>query len=486
MAKLIKDERHEIQALIVTGYRDLPYSRYLFLRIDDSERAKTWLGQILGNITHAKWDQPDGTIRKPEWALNVGFTAAGFEKLGLPKKIFSQEFAEGMAEPTRAQRLGDTGASDPKRWKFGGYQPAEEKTIHVVLMVQTKSTEDLEKYCDEQLILFQNVGQVLVTEEGSPQPEEKEHFGFRDSISQPEIEGSPKPAPPDQACIKPGEFVLGYENEYGIFPATPTVKTADDIYSNLQPTPHGTENGQKEKDFGRNGSYLVFRKLEQDVTGFRKFLRDNSSNEEEMLLLGAKLMGRWQSGTPIVIAPDKDPNKGVPFDPDKQPENDFYYMEDDCDGFRCPVSSHIRRTNPRDSLGSDVNQSIRNVNRHRIIRRGVPYGPPLPAGVENDGLERGLLFFGINADIRRQFEFVQQTWANNSKFNGLYDDRDPIIGDNKDAALPDAQGPWYATVPNNPLRQRCSDVSRFVTVKGGAYFFLPSISAMRFLAGVKK
>ena len=154
MAKLIKDERHEIQALIVTGYRDLPYSRYLFLRIDDSERAKTWLGQILGNITHAKWDQPDGTIRKPEWALNVGFTAAGFEKLGLPKKIFSQEFAEGMAEPTRAQRLGDTGASDPKRWKFGGYQPAEEKTIHVVLMVQTKSTEDLEKYCDEQLILF--------------------------------------------------------------------------------------------------------------------------------------------------------------------------------------------------------------------------------------------------------------------------------------------------------------------------------------------
>jgi len=487
MGNLIKDERHDIQALIVTGYSDLPNSRYLFLRIDDSARATTWLAQIVGDVTHAKWDGPDGKIKKPDWALNIGFTAKGFKKLELPlKNGFSEEFADGIAEPERAKRLGDTGASCPETWEIGGPRTEKEEPIHVLLMVQAKSLDELNKYCKIQLDLFAGVGKVVATEEGNPLPEDKEHFGFRDSISQPEIEGSPKPSPPDQACLKPGEFVLGYVNEYGIFPPTPTVAASTDGNNHLPMLPHaGT--GLNEKDFGRNGSYIVFRKLEQDVAGFRRLLRDNASSEDEMLLLGAKLMGRWQSGTPIVRAPDKDPNKDAPFVRDQQPENDFYYMEDDCDGYRCPVSSHIRRTNPRDALGNDRNQSIMSVNRHRIIRRGVSYGPGLPPGVFDDnGARRGLLFFCINADIRRQFEFIQQTWANNPKFNGLYDDRDPIIGDNKDLELPDNKGPWCATVPANPLRQRCSDVSRLVTVRGGGYFFLPSIAALRFLADLKK
>ena len=486
------DERGDIQALIVTGYSDLPFSRYLFLHIEDAGAARAWLARIIGDITHAKWDGPDGKIKKPEWALNIAFTSKGFAVLGIKKgdslkTPFSQEFDEGLSKKERAQSLGDTGASDPSRWELGNPQTEEKEPIHVLLMVQAKSPADLETRCKEQLDLFAGVGKVLASEEGNTHPEDKEHFGFRDSISQPEIEGSPKPLPPDQASLKPGEFVLGYENEYGIFPATPTVAATDDRQNNLPSLPHQrTALEEKQKDLGRNGSYLVFRKLEQDVAGFRRFLKGNARSDDEMLLLGAKLMGRWQSGTPIVISPDTDPLRDVPFDRDKQPENDFYYMEHDPDGYRCPVTSHIRRTNPRDSLGSDVNDSIRSVNRHRIIRRGVPYGPILPAGVDkDDGRSRGLLFFCINANIRGQFEFIQQTWANNPKFNGLYDDRDAIIGDNKDPSLPNSQGPYCATIPSHPLRQRCSDVSRFVTVKGGAYFFLPSLSALCFLAGVE-
>ncbi|MEP6913868.1 MAG: Dyp-type peroxidase, partial [bacterium] len=394
-----------------------------------------------------------------------------------------QEFDEGIAKKERALSLGDTGASDPCGWELGGPRTENTAPIHVLLMVQAKSREELSQYCENQLNLFADTGKVVATEEGTALPGDKEHFGFRDSISQPEIEDSPKPPPPDQASLEPGEFVLGYLNEYGVFPPTPTVAASSDGGDQLQPLPQADAKSN-ERDFGRNGSYLVFRKLEQDVAGFRRFLKENARTEEEMLLLGAKLMGRWQSGAPIVLAPDSDPQKDVPFDRDKHPENDFYYMEHDPAGYRCPVSSHVRRTNPRDSLGGTANESIRSVNRHRIIRRGVPYGPTLSPGVyENDGHSRGLLFFCINADIRRQFEFVQQTWANNPKFNGLYDDRDAIIGDNKDLSLTNSRGPYYATIPNNPLRQRCSDVSRFVTVKGGAYFFLPSISALCFLAG---
>lgn len=484
------NDRDDIQALIVTGYGDLEFSRYLFLHINESTQAKKWLEKIIDSVTHAKWDAPDGTVEKPKWALNIAFTWMGFQVLGLKKGLktpFSQEFEEGISTKERARCLGDTGASDPCKWELGGPLTKQEKPIHAVLMIQAKSAMELESHCQQQIGLFESLaGKVVASEGGTTLFEDKEHFGFRDSISQPEIEGSPKPAPPDQACLKPGEFVLGYENEYGIFPATPTVGVAEDSHNNLQPPPHQPRDTEEEhRDFGRNGSYLVFRKLEQDVLGFRRFLAQNARNEEEMLLLGAKLMGRWQSGAPIVLAPDRDSLKDEAFDRDRQPENNFYFMEHDPDGYRCPVSSHVRRTNPRDSLGSDVNESIRLVNRHRIIRRSVPYGPALPPGDESDGQARGLLFFCINADIRRQFEFIQQTWANNPKFNGLYDDRDAIIGDNRDLSLPNSQGTYCATIPNNPLRQRCSDVSRFVTVKGGAYFFLPSLSALRFLAGVK-
>jgi deferrochelatase/peroxidase EfeB len=161
-------------------------------------------------------------------------------------------------------------------------------------------------------------------------------------------------------------------------------------------------------------------------------------------------------------------------------------METDPDGYACPIGAHIRRANPRDARLADPIESIISVNRHRIIRRGMPYGERLPEGVyEDDGVDRGLLFFLVNTDIARQFEFIQNAWLNDPKFNSLYNDRDPIVGSNKDPMRTDDPGPWNMTVQAQPVRRSLTDIPRFVWVKGGAYFFLPSISALSFLAGIK-
>jgi Dyp-type peroxidase family len=231
------------------------------------------------------------------------------------------------------------------------------------------------------------------------------------------------------------------------------------------------------KDFGRNGSYLVFRKLEQDVVGFRQYFRDQFDSPAMQQLMAAKVVGRWPSGAPLTLAPDQDPLW------DQDPTNDwlgdsnrFTYHPDDPEGFRCPFSAHIRRTNPRDSLGSDPAESTISSRRRRLLRRGAIYGDRLPDGIfERDHQPRGLLFFCINANIRRQFEFVQQTWVNNPTFNGLYNERDPLMGNNPDGS------DRAMTIPQSPLCKTLG-LPNFVTLKGGAYFFLPSLSALNFLA----
>jgi deferrochelatase/peroxidase EfeB len=161
--------------------------------------------------------------------------------------------------------------------------------------------------------------------------------------------------------------------------------------------------------------------------------------------------------------------------------NDFGYHFDDPDGLRCPMGAHIRRTNPRDGIEHDPAQSRITTSRHRLLRRGIAFGAPLPDDSEDDGASRGLYFICLNADIRRQFEFVQQTWANNPKFAGLSDDRDPIMGNNMDPAAPDNE-PRNFTIQRSPFRTRCTGLPRFVEVRGGGYFFMPSMAALHFLA----
>jgi Dyp-type peroxidase family len=227
-------------------------------------------------------------------------------------------------------------------------------------------------------------------------------------------------------------------------------------------------------DFGRNGSYLVFRQLSQRVAGFWNFLdqatRDpnGKSNPVARERLGAKCVGRWQSGAPLVLSPDQD-------DPALANENNFDYNDKDPYGMKCPIGSHVRRSNPRDSLGPDPKTALNSANRHRILRRGRSYGHRIENPLVDDGAERGLHFICLNGDIERQFEFVQQTWLNNPVFAGLTDEVDPLVGNL-------AKGDKLFTVQGSPLRRRVENLSRFVVVKGGAYFFLPSLRALNYIA----
>ena len=222
-----------------------------------------------------------------------------------------------------------------------------------------------------------------------------EHFGYRDRLSEPAIEGNGvEPTPGTGEPLKPGEFVLGYPDEYGV--------TADSPQPDI---------------LARNGSYVAYRRLEQHVGKFREFLRQHGDTPEEQELIAAKLMGRWRSGAPLVLAPEKDdPELGA----DAQRNNDFTYKEMDPHGYAAPIGSHIRRINPRDTA--------HHMNCRRMIRRGAPYGPPLPDGAPDDGVERGIAAFVICASLIRQFEFAQNVWINDRNFSDLGNERDPIIG----------------------------------------------------------
>ena len=490
MAQLKKDlETHDIQGILLSGYLHLPHSSYLFLHLNDAETAKKWLAAIIPCITSAKYDSGE----KPKWALNIALTAPGIEALGYSVENFAQEFKEGIAyksqfvaddeDGSRSKRLGDTDFNNPRNWEFGGPQTPPEQTIHVCLIVQTATEADLKLKCDEQRDLLAAHNLTIVREEIGYLPIEDgvEHFGFADAISEPDLVGSPKRIKDAQSCVQPGEFILGYQNEYQRLPATPTVAPAQDKHNNLPLEDHAPDpqhpNEAPPKDLGRNGTYMVFRKLHQDVAQWRRYFVENFP-EAERDLMESKFIGRWHSGAPLVKYPDADPFVGDATGQGRV--NDFGYASEDAAGLRCPIGAHIRRVNPRDSLEDDAAESIKSVNRHRLLRRGAIYGAKMPAGVaDDDGIARGVLFFGLNSDLKRQFEFIQQTWIQRPKFNGLYDETDPVLGNHGDDS-----GLNNLTIQAEPMRQRLTGLPQFVTVKGGAYLFLPGIAALCFFADI--
>jgi Dyp-type peroxidase family len=311
----------------------------------------------------------------------------------------------------------------------------------------------------------------------------REHFGFRDGISQPIIKGSGRTGPAvDQ--INAGEFLMGYKNEYGVYPDTPVI-SEDQGNLNLLAADAG---GTGHKDLGKNGSYMVLRQLEQHVNTFWTFMKeqtknaDGSTNIEESDKLAAKMMGRWRCGAPISKFPDENPD---PNDREHKYENDNdYNYKDDKEGLKCPFGSHMRRTNPRDTFEDDgPKQSVKLSNRHRIMRRARLYGEPHLAGPkkhEPNG-EVGLIFTCFNADIARQFEFIQYTWGNYPKVKQLYNDPDPIIGVRE---KPEPGVEQNFTIHDNPVNKYITDLPSFVTVRGGAYFFFPSITSIRYLTTI--
>lgn len=471
----VRLELDQIQSLILDGHnRELPTARYLMLQFRPESQLSIWLQRIESEITTAK----DENLNK---ALNLAFTYGGLGYFNLGEETldsFSLEFKEGMTTEHRQRILGDVQGSSPENWSWG----AGIHQVHAVLIIFAKDQDGLESVCEEQVSILDKAKIDLVrTIDGTSLVGEKEHFGFRDGIAQPYVLGFNGDGSGN--TIHPGEFILGYLNEYRRHSQSPLVDLADEqsMILPLAEEQHGF------RSLGKNGSYLVFRQLEQDVSGFWSTLAKATESQEEMIRMAAKMVGRWPNGAPLVFGDEHEPDLSHPMFSDDSGLDKFNYFQEDPHGNKCPMGSHIRRTNPRDALMPDPGTKIsdESVKHHRILRRGRPYGIPLDESLDPTKMlncdqqgERGLLFLCINANISRQFEFIQHSWINNKKFAGLYNDADPIMGSH-DPSNRGEQGTF--TVPGEPVRKKIDSLNRFVSVKGGAYFFLPSKQAIRYL-----
>jgi Dyp-type peroxidase family len=459
---------HDVQGLLARGHGGLPAALFLILGFDRIEVTRAWLRRVASEITPSD-------RRAERRAVHIAFTATGLEKLGVQSTAissFSNEFADGMTTKHRSRILGDTGASAPEAWSWGG--PTTSKVDGVLLLYACDDHELAQ--LERDFVAVEGMSVIARLETSDLQG--REPFGFHDGISQPIIEGLSKRGAPE-TTLRFGEFVLGYPNEYGRYTDRPLLDHASDPARTLP-----TDPATGRPDLGRNGSYLVFRQLSQDVCGFWRFLDaatrapDGTSQPDRRLRLAAKMVGRWPGGAPLTLAPEADARS-------LKDANDFGYHQLDSAGQGCPVGAHIRRSNPRDSLDPDPGsaKSYAINRRHRILRRGREYGPALNVEQALQGdhdavsIERGLHFICLNANIARQFEFVSGTWLNDPKFAGLYDDADPLVG-------PSEPYGGTFTIPSDPVRDRVLEVPRFVSVKGGAYFFMPGIEAARYLAQV--
>ena len=425
-----------------------------------------------------------------DWRTTLSFTFNGLKVLGVDPntlKTFPEAFQQGMA--ARAHLLGDTGESAPENW----HGALGDRHVHALLVLssthliarnaaeRTKLREavrvfnrgldaaggasDLRRRIND--IVIDAIGaEILHLEMGEDPFVEKdgqvhdfpwrlEHFGFRDGISQPfvltDVHGGARPSPPPPgggrslpdgswAPVATGELFLGFEDEdklLAVEPANETLRTG--------------------------GTYLVWRKLEQDVAGFHAFLADRRSDPETRARLGAQMMGRWPNGVPIVRHPD---NPVATTLQDAQTINNFRFETEDPHGLKCPIGSHVRRTNPRDHLDGEA------ARRHRILRRGISYGGSLlPADTNGDGQPRGLFFVALNARIDLQFEFIQRDWINAGEMfgrvgAGLCPLTGASLGRHTDAFQEAGRTAAETHLP------------RFVTTRGGDYFFVTSLDAL--------
>jgi Dyp-type peroxidase family len=425
--------------------RPSPYAgRHLLLRIDDRAAGRELLGR-LHDIVGASRPASD---RAQNASLTVALTYQGLKALGVPEaslESFAPEFKEGMA--ARAALLGDVGDNAPANWE----KPLGTPDIHVALAVLAPDVAQLEAIAERARHRYADLRgvEVIWRQDCYQLPNERTSFGFKDGIGQPAVEGSGIPGTnPHESPIKAGEFILGYPDETGGLPPMPTPEV-----------------------LGRNGTYVVFRKLHTRVAAYRQYLRAKTASREEAALMGAKMVGRWPSGAPLALSPDgDDPALGA----DPQRNNAFSYG-DDLRGFKCPAGAHARRANPRDALDGEMSTDVR---LHRMIRRGTSYGPMLPEGVlEDDGADRGIVFVFAGTHLDRQFEFVKTQWLNDGIFIGAPAEKDPLVGPN--------DGTGTLTVPRRPIRRRLQELPPFVATRGGEYCFAPGLRALRWLADLQ-
>ena len=434
-------ELDDIQAGLVHP-RPTRYAGAVLLgRIDNPRDGRELLRRVIPLIPSAA-GSPEP--HQEGWAA-VALSFRGLKALGVPEDSlasFPAEFQAGMA--ARAAELGDTGESAPERWE----QPLGRDDVHLAIYALAPDAARLEEALDGAREALRDVpGVALIWEQGTYMlPTERTSFGFKDGISNPAIEGSGIPGTnPHEEPFKAGEFILGYPNESDELPPMPTPEV-----------------------LARNGSYVVFRKLQTRVAEYRQYLRSRAKSREDEALLAAKFVGRWPSGAPLALAPERDdPKLGA--DPNRN--NAFLYAADDARGLKCPLGAHVRRAYARDA-------KIIGVPRlHRMIRRSSSYGPMLPDGVlEDDGADRGILFFCLQANLARGFEFVKTQWIDEGTFFGRPNEKDPLVGPNDETRM--------FTVPQQPIRRRVTELPQFVVNRGGEYLFMPGRRALGWIAGL--
>lgn len=433
-------ELDDIQHILLTRTPAMT-GRYEFLTFDTAAGGRTWLSELLDRVQSAS--DAVATLDASKRWITLAFTWNGLRALGVPDEslaTFPEEFREGMA--ARADILGDTGPNAPEHWVDG----LAGDDIHAIAILFARDDDEHRRCVGEHDKLVAGCDGVrtvsyLDLNAHPPFNYAHDHFGFRDRLSQPVMKGSgEEPTPGSGPALEPGEFILGYPDEFSPSPEIPEPEA-----------------------LSRNGSYMAYRRLQEHVGAFRAYLADNAESPQEQELLAAKFMGRWRSGAPLVLAPDADdPELGA----DPMRNNDFDYKAMDPFGYACPLGSHARRLNPRDTA--------HNMNRRRMIRRGATYGPALPDGAPEDGVDRGIAAFIICASLVRQFEFAQNVWINDKSFHELGNEHDPICGTQ--------DGTLDFTVPRRPIRKVHKGIPAFTTLRGGAYFFLPGIRALQYLA----
>ncbi len=455
-------DRRDIQGLVLYG-TTCPLLRYHFVRVDDAVGGRRLVGALTepGPLRVATAGLRDKDARS-ESLVYVGITWSGLQALrvsAVALGAFPEEFRAGAK--ARAANVGDDGPSAPDRWLF------DPDTVHIAVMIYARTAERLDELSRELQDTARVHGCTLVTTlNGEALPEHDHpsgqriarpvHFGFTDGISQPQIAPAANRRAGSPPAVPPGMFVLGHHD-------SPQDGESFAVANEPLPQPGVLT---------RNGTFGAFRMLEQDCDAFESFLDQNAQDADARELLAARICGRWRNGVPLSLSPGT-PHPEPAIDPsaynsfDYRPTRALPDAKDDRSGAICPVGSHIRRANPRSSevLGGMG-------NRLRLIRRGMPYGPP---HVRGDGQSRGMLGLFLCVSLKHQFEFIMRHWVNDGLFaRGLPPgDKDPMTG---------------SLNPGDTFSYRAGDdtvtvgLSRFVTTRAAAYLFFPSITGLRYIS----
>jgi len=452
----------DLQGIVISAYPMHLVAMFVMVQFPASPAAtpKAWIADLSPRITDSTGER--------DICLNLAFSAAGLSALGLPndaRSTFSLPFLQGMTTDNRARFLMD----EPATWWWSDCASSS-NCVHAQLMVYARTQADLDPVVAAEIKTLLNFGlvikgQIPLRVHLDQNQVRHEHFGFADGISQPILVDGAIPVEKRSLHEIPvGEVVLGQTNTYNVPAAGPVVANSPTAAAYLKPAAL-----EGFFDLGLNGTYMVFRQLKQDVAKFWNNMKaasagllDDNRQPATDEWLAQKSVGRTLDGEMLSPA---GPLAG----------NDMTFFASDQAGFGCPITSHVRRANPRDGLAptrKDTQDMINAANRHRIMRRGRIYGEPIADRYRDDGVDRGLLFLCMNSEIDRQFEFVQHTWLLNPMFGLGYNESDPILG---------TRCPF--SIPSKPVRQQPT-IDTFITPVGGGYFFVPSLRALRYLGAL--